>query len=94
MHNGRYHHSKLKFEREAMGAGVPAKSYSIDNGIYTSKDFTRELNVKVQVISQSGVGGHHHNGVAENTINNLVRISRNMSIRDALKWPDSRENIL
>ena len=37
---------KLKFEREEMGAGVPLERYSTDNSIYTSKEFTRELNGK------------------------------------------------
>ena len=56
--------SKIKFERENMGSGVPVDIYSTDNGIYTSKDFTIELHVKVQGIRHSGVGGQHHNGVA------------------------------
>ena len=29
--------SNIKFEREAMGAGVPVDRYFMDNGIYTSK---------------------------------------------------------
>ena len=33
--------SKLKFYMEAMGSGLPVKSYSTDNGIYNSKEFTR-----------------------------------------------------
>ena len=31
----------IKFEREAMGTGVPVESYSTDNGIYNSKEFIR-----------------------------------------------------
>ena len=33
--------SKLKFYMEAMGAGLPVESYSTDNGIYDSKEFTQ-----------------------------------------------------
>ena len=48
--------SNLKFEREAMDSGVPVESYYTDNGIYTSKDFTRDMYCKGQVIRKSGVG--------------------------------------
>ena len=41
---------KLKFEREAAGVGVTVKSYSSDNGIYTSKEFMKELAEKGQGI--------------------------------------------
>ena len=40
--------SKIDFEREAMGAVFTVESYSTDNVIYTSKDFTIELHVKGQ----------------------------------------------
>ena len=40
--------SKLNFEREAMGAGVPVESYYTDNDICTFKDFTRDMNGKGQ----------------------------------------------
>ena len=54
--------SNLKFEREAMGLGVPVESYSTYNGIYTSKEFTLELHEKGQVIRHNILGGHHYNG--------------------------------
>ena len=59
--------SKIKFERKAMGLGVPVESYSIDNGIYNYKYLTRELHGKGQGIRHSGVIGNHHNGVAQNS---------------------------
>ena len=64
--------SKLQFEREALSEGVTIKNYSSDNGIYVTKEYTRELHEKNQGMHLSGVGGHHHNGVAENTIKNVV----------------------
>ena len=54
----------LKFDMESMGEGVPVESYSTDNGIYNSKDFTRYFNGKGQGIRHIGVGGNHHNGLA------------------------------
>ena len=77
-----------------MVAGVTVKSYYIDNGIYTSKEFTRYLHGKGQGISHSGLGGHNHNGVEKNVINNVVRISRTMMIHAVMRWNDASERIL
>ena len=76
---------KLKSEIEDMGEGVPVESYSTDNGIYMSKEFTRDMYRKVQGIRHSVVEGYHHNGVAENVIKNVVIIARTMMIHDALR---------
>jgi Reverse transcriptase (RNA-dependent DNA polymerase) len=86
--------SKLSFEREALGSGVHVKSYRTDNGIYKSKDFADALDAKKQTIDFSGVGGHHHNGVAENGIKTVVRSARTMMIHAALRWPDCAEKDL
>ena len=85
---------KLKFEREAMGVGFPVNIYSTYNVIYSYKEFNRDLHVKFQVIRHSGVGGHHHNWVAYNEINNVVRISRTMMIHATLRCNYYSENIL
>ena len=63
--------SKLLFEREALSTGIYVQSYCTDNGIYTSKEFLKELDTKNQGIKLSGVGGHHQNGVAEMLLNIL-----------------------
>ena len=47
-----------------MGSGFLVDIYPKDNGIYTSKEFTRELHGKVQGINHIVVVVHHHNGVA------------------------------
>ena len=80
--------SKLKFEREEMGVGVDIKRYCTDNGVYTSREFLKELSKEGQVIRHSGVGGHHHNGVAEAAIGNLTRMSRSIMTHAALRWPE------
>ena len=86
--------SKLRFYRGYMVVWVPAESYSIYNGIYTSKELIRELHEKLQWISHSGVGCHHQNGLTYNTINNMFRISRTMVIHTALSWNDSSDRSL
>ena len=40
------------------------------------------------------MGGHYHNGVEENPINNVVIISRTMIIHSILRWPVSSEKSL
>ena len=86
--------SKMQFERDALGSGVTVKSYCTDNGIYTSHDFMEELAKNDQTIRMSGVGAHHHNGVAENSIKNVVRTSRTMMIHAALRWPEHADKKL
>jgi hypothetical protein len=79
--------AKLCFEREAAAVGVQIRAYCTDNGIYTSKEFAAKLASKGQGIKHSGVGGHHHNGVAENAIKHTVWTARTMMIYAALRWP-------
>ena len=86
--------AKLQFEREAASVGVLIREYCTNNGIYTSKEFNSELLVKVQGIKHSGVGGHHQNGVAENSIKTTVRTARTMTIHAALRWPEHQERDL
>ena len=80
--------SKQIFEKDAFSVGVTVKAYSTDNGVYTSAEFQMELAKENQQIKHSGVGGHHHNGVAENAIKNVVRTARTLMIHAALRWPE------
>jgi hypothetical protein len=68
--------SKITFEREAATIGVHISEYTTDNGVYTSKDFTLELAKHNQTSHLSGVGAHHHNGLAKNAIKNITRRAR------------------
>ena len=86
--------AKIRFEREAAAAGVHVKDYCSDNGIYPSKEFAAELISKGQGIRHSGVGAHHHNGVAENAIKITVRTARTMMIFAALRWPEHNDRDL
>ena len=86
--------AKLAFENDALGVGVTVLKYSSDMGVYNSKAFTDSLLVKGQTIRHSGVGAHHHNGVAENAIKNTVRTARTMMIHAALRWPSENDKEL
>ena len=55
---------KHKMEREALRNGIKIKGYRCDNGVYRSKAFVDDTNKMMQTIQYSGVGAHHHNGVA------------------------------
>ena len=81
--------AKLRFEREAQSIGVQVKQYSSDNGVYISSAFGNNLRENNQTIRHSGVGGHHHNGAAENGIKNVVMKARTMMFNSALRWPES-----
>jgi hypothetical protein len=83
--------AKLKFKREAASVCVFVKDYCTNNCVYTSKEFENELLSKGQGIKHSGVGGHHHNAVAENSIKTTVRTASTMMIHSALCWPEHNE---
>jgi hypothetical protein len=86
--------AKQTFEREANMIGNRVENYRTDNGVYTSEEFLRELIEEGQGIAHSGVGGHHHNGVAENAIKNVQRKARTIMIDYDLLWPDQSEKDL
>ena len=63
--------SKSTFERDAAQVGIKVQGHCTDNGVCTLKGFGHSSEDNNQIIHHSGVGGHHHNGVAENAIKNL-----------------------
>lgn len=67
--------SKVAFEKEATSAGVEAKHHVTDNGAHVPQNFSVSLEEKKQSTRRSGVGAHHQNGVAENSIKNFVRMA-------------------
>ena len=86
--------SKMKFEREALTCGVTVQSYHTDNGVFTSKEFMRELAAKGQGLKLSGVSAQFQNGAAENSIKIVVRNARTMMIHASLRWPGFAERDL
>jgi hypothetical protein len=59
-----------------------------DNGIYTSAEFTRELEKEGQGLKRSGVGAHHQNGIAERAIRTVTEQARTMLLHAATHWPE------
>ena len=86
--------SKIAFERMAQGCGVAVKDYHTDNGIYTSKEFMRELNEAGQGLTLSGVDAQFQNGAAENAIKIVVRMARTMMLHATLRWPEVADKAL
>lgn len=78
---------KTEFEREAIRHGVLIKSYRGDNGVYRSKAFQDDLRRKQQPMVYSGVGAHHHNGVAERAIRTVSTNARTMLLHAMIHWP-------
>ena len=47
-----------------------------------------ELGKKDQTLHLSGVSAHHQNGVAKNSIKNMVRTAHMIMLHAALQWPE------
>ena len=47
-----------------------------------------------QTITHSGVGGHHHNGSAENAIKFTVQRAQAMMVHATMQWPECHNNKL
>ncbi len=86
--------AKLEFEQEALQVGHRVLNYQTDNGFYTAQEFLKELVESNQGIKHSGVGGHHHNGAAENCIKHVHYTANTMMIHAALWWPEVSEKEL
>jgi hypothetical protein len=86
--------SKMRFEQEALQAGVAVDCYHTDNGVFKAREFLQELSEKGQGIRYSGVSAHFQNGAAENGIKLVVRNARTMMLHVALRWPGYAEQEL
>ena len=86
--------SKTLFERDATSVGNTVTSYQTDNGVYNAHDFTMELQNQNQTIRYSGVGAHHQNGPAENSIRFISRKARIFMFHAALRWPDQQNTAM
>ena len=87
--------AKENFELMCRDNGVIPQSYLSDNGpSFTSKSFTEKLSTFAQVIRFAGVGAHHHNGVAERSIQTIMSIARTMMLHSAIHWPEVADTTL
>ena len=80
--------AKHKFENEALRHGIPILGYRADNGVYKSAAFRDDLDKHSQSIQFSGVGAHHHNGIAERAIQTISSSARAMLIHAMIHWPE------
>ena len=81
--------SKTKFEQHCRDFGVLPQSYLSDNGSsFTSADYRVHLENFAQVTQLAGVGAHHHNGVAERSIQTVMSIARTMMLHAAIHWSE------
>ena len=69
-------------------AGVLAKHYHSDNGIFISEYYREDCREKKQSQSFSGVGAKHQNARAERTIQTISYWARSMMVHAALHWPN------
>ena len=75
----------LTFERESAEVGNKILGYNTDNGVYTAKALMSKLHDNHQTLRFSGVGAHHHNGVAKNAIKNISKRARVYMFHAALR---------
>ena len=87
--------AKTQYEAMCRDHGVIPQKYLSDNGpAFTSQEFTNHLTEFRQVNRFAGVGAHHHNGVAERSIQTIMSISRAMLIHAAIHWPNMSDTKL
>ena len=65
--------SQLRFEWMAADIGVQVHTCHMDNGIYCSDEFLKELQARGQGIKMSGVSAQFQNGAAESIIKSVVQ---------------------
>eukprot|EP00957_Ditylum_brightwellii_P113825 8678064-Ditylum_brightwellii.AAC.1 len=79
---------KLKCERVAAGHGFTIEQYHGDNGIFKSQLWSDSCEEAGQLpTSMGGVGAHHQNAVAEQSIGTIVRSARTMLLHATIYWP-------
>ena len=87
--------SKHKFEKVARDCGVIIQDYLSDNGsAYSAAEFAAELTTFKQTTKFAGVSAHHHNGVAERSIQTIMSMARTMMIHAAIRWPETADTSL
>ena len=86
--------AKLNFERMCLTSGVVVATYISDNGAFSAQDFVKDIADRGQDARYSGVGAHHHNGVAERAIQTISNMSRTMMLHAGIHWPDLVDSAL
>jgi hypothetical protein len=80
--------AKTSFERLALRNGVVIKAYRGDNGVYKLEAFKKSCASLNQTFDFSGIGAHHHNGIAKRGIRTVSTCARTMLLHAMIHWPD------
>ena len=80
--------AKESFEHACASRGVEPKHFHADNGRFAEDTFTKDCKSKLQKLTFCGVGAHHQNGVAENTIKQLTLTARTLLLHAQRYWPE------
>ena len=81
---------KLLLEQEAADVNVKIKRYHSDNGVFSSKEFTKHCSDLKQKLTFSGVGAKFQNGVAERSIQTVCNMARSNIIHATLHYPQHK----
>ena len=73
-----YNQVKCSFESTLRSLGFTVLNYHGDNGIFASQAFKDDCHTKGKQISFSCAGAHHHNGIAERSIQTVIGWARTM----------------
>ena len=75
--------------------GIMPQEYISDNGsAFTLSQYTAHLCDFKQIYHFAGVGAHHHNGVAERSIQSIMSIAWTMMLHAAIHWPEMADSSL
>ena len=81
-------HSKRLVEHEALECGITVKKCHANDGVFKAHEFKEALEDDHQIITKSGVGAHHQNGVAERAIGAIQSMAHVMLLHLQLHWPN------
>ena len=73
---------------------MPQEYISYNGSAFTSSQYTAHLCDFKQIHCFAGVGAHHHNGVAERSIQSIMSITRTMMLHTAIHWPEMADSSL
>jgi hypothetical protein len=86
--------AKHAWERIAATHGREIKRYHADNGRYAEADFRADAESLGQQVTYCGVGAHHQNGLAENTVKQFTLKGRTLLLHAKRHWPEAITTIL
>ena len=79
--------AKEAFEEECHVRDVKPRNFHAYNDSFAEPTLVEDCKPKLQKLTFCGVGAHHQNGVAENTITQLTLTSRTLLLNAQCHWP-------